>query len=105
MLFRSFITHHHNSIHRQHGSSIKITVHSSQSFFHRAYNRSPIKITVHSQSFHRTHYASSLEFANYSQSFDCSDLGGFLDIVLDFVFYGAIPLAFVILDPAANATK
>ena len=32
-----------------------------------------------------------------------TDFGGFLDIVLDFVFYGAIPLAFVILDPAANA--
>ena len=30
-------------------------------------------------------------------------LGGFLDIVFDFVFYGAIPLAFAILDPAANA--
>lgn len=32
-----------------------------------------------------------------------SDFGGFLDIVLDFVFYGAIPLAFVIADPQANA--
>jgi phosphatidylglycerophosphate synthase len=32
-----------------------------------------------------------------------TDLGGFLDIVLDFVFYGAIPLGFVLLDPAANA--
>ncbi|WP_127520505.1 CDP-alcohol phosphatidyltransferase family protein [Mesorhizobium sp. Z1-4] len=32
-----------------------------------------------------------------------SDFGGFLDIVLDFVFYGAIPLGFVLLDPAANA--
>lgn len=32
-----------------------------------------------------------------------TDFGGFLDIVLDFVFYGAIPLAFVILDPSANA--
>ncbi len=31
-----------------------------------------------------------------------SDYGGFLDIVLDFVFYGAIPLAFVLHDPAAN---
>ena len=30
-------------------------------------------------------------------------LGGFLDIVFDFVFYGAVPLAFAILDPAANA--
>ena len=31
-----------------------------------------------------------------------TDLGGYLDIVLDFAFYGAIPLAFVILDPARN---
>ena len=30
-------------------------------------------------------------------------LGGFLDIVFDFVFYGAIPLGFAILDPASNA--
>jgi phosphatidylglycerophosphate synthase len=32
-----------------------------------------------------------------------TDLGGFLDIVFDFVFYGAIPLAFAALDPARNA--
>lgn len=32
-----------------------------------------------------------------------SDFGGFLDIVLDFVFYGAIPLAFIIYDPVNNA--
>lgn len=32
-----------------------------------------------------------------------TDLGGYLDIVLDFVFYGAIPLAFVLLDPTQNA--
>lgn len=31
-----------------------------------------------------------------------SDFGGFLDIVADFAFYGAIPLAFVLRDPAAN---
>ncbi|WP_370207983.1 MULTISPECIES: CDP-alcohol phosphatidyltransferase family protein [Rhodobacterales] len=31
-----------------------------------------------------------------------SDLGGYLDIVADFVFYAAIPLAFVWADPAAN---
>ena len=31
-----------------------------------------------------------------------TDLGGYLDIVLDFAFYGMIPLAFVILDPSAN---
>jgi phosphatidylglycerophosphate synthase len=29
--------------------------------------------------------------------------GAFLDIVLDFVFYAAIPLAFALHDPAANA--
>lgn len=32
-----------------------------------------------------------------------TDLGGYLDIVLDFVFYGAIPVGFVIADPSANA--
>lgn len=32
-----------------------------------------------------------------------TEFGGFLDIVLDFVFYGAIPLAFVIADPERNA--
>jgi phosphatidylglycerophosphate synthase len=32
-----------------------------------------------------------------------TDFGGFLDIVLDFAFYGAIPLAFAFADPAANA--
>jgi phosphatidylglycerophosphate synthase len=32
-----------------------------------------------------------------------SDFGGFLDIVLDFAFYGFIPLAFVVSDPEANA--
>jgi phosphatidylglycerophosphate synthase len=32
-----------------------------------------------------------------------TDLGGFLDIVFDFAFYGAIPLAFALRDPAANA--
>lgn len=31
-----------------------------------------------------------------------TDFGGFLDIVCDFVFYAAIPLAFVLRDPAAN---
>ncbi|CUH74945.1 Inner membrane protein YnjF [Tritonibacter multivorans] len=29
-----------------------------------------------------------------------SDFGGFLDIVCDFAFYGAVPLAFVVVDPA-----
>lgn len=32
-----------------------------------------------------------------------ADLGGYLDIVLDFAFYGAVPLGFVLADPAANA--
>lgn len=32
-----------------------------------------------------------------------TDLGGFLDITLDFIFYASIPLAFAIHDPAANA--
>jgi phosphatidylglycerophosphate synthase len=31
-----------------------------------------------------------------------TDRGGFLDIVFDFAFYGAIPLAFAIRDPAQN---
>ncbi|TFF20777.1 CDP-alcohol phosphatidyltransferase family protein [Jiella endophytica] len=32
-----------------------------------------------------------------------TDLGGYLDITFDFVFYGAIPLGFAALDPAENA--
>jgi phosphatidylglycerophosphate synthase len=28
-----------------------------------------------------------------------TDFGGYLDITLDFVFYGAIPLGFVMYDP------
>ena len=31
-----------------------------------------------------------------------TDFGGYLDIACDFLFYGAVPLAFVIRDPAAN---
>ena len=31
-----------------------------------------------------------------------TDFGGYLDIVADFAFYGAIPLAFVLRDPGAN---
>ena len=31
-----------------------------------------------------------------------TDFGGYLDIVLDFVFYGAVPLGFVFADPDAN---
>lgn len=32
-----------------------------------------------------------------------TDRGGFLDIVLDFIFYSAIPIAFAIANPADNA--
>lgn len=32
-----------------------------------------------------------------------TDRGGYLDIVVDYVFYGGIPLAFAIADPARNA--
>lgn len=31
-----------------------------------------------------------------------TDFGGYLDIVCDFLFYAAVPLAFVLRDPAAN---
>jgi len=32
-----------------------------------------------------------------------TDSGGYLDIVVDYVFYGSVPFAFAIVDPAANA--
>jgi phosphatidylglycerophosphate synthase len=32
-----------------------------------------------------------------------TDLGGYLDIVLDFGFYGAVPFGFALADPASNA--
>jgi phosphatidylglycerophosphate synthase len=32
-----------------------------------------------------------------------TDLGGFLDIVADFVFYAAVPFGFALADPAPNA--
>jgi phosphatidylglycerophosphate synthase len=32
-----------------------------------------------------------------------TDRGGFVDIVFDFAFYGAIPLAFAVRDPGTNA--
>jgi len=32
-----------------------------------------------------------------------TDLGGYLDIVLDFAFYGAIPMGFILANPAENA--
>lgn len=31
-----------------------------------------------------------------------TDFGGYLDIAADFLFYGLIPLAFVVMDPQAN---
>jgi phosphatidylglycerophosphate synthase len=31
-----------------------------------------------------------------------TDFGGYLDIAADFLFYGAIPFAFVLMDPASN---
>lgn len=35
---------------------------------------------------------------------EISDFGGYFDIFADFVFYAAIPLAFVLADPATNGT-
>jgi phosphatidylglycerophosphate synthase len=32
-----------------------------------------------------------------------TDLGGFLDIVLDFIFYAGVPFGFALADPEANA--
>jgi len=32
-----------------------------------------------------------------------TDFGGYLDISADFLFYGAIPMGFVLADPASNA--
>jgi phosphatidylglycerophosphate synthase len=32
-----------------------------------------------------------------------TDFGGYIDIVFDFVFYGLIPLAFILANPSANA--
>ena len=34
---------------------------------------------------------------------DLTDLGGFLDILLDFIIYSGIPFAFALADPAAHA--
>ena len=31
-----------------------------------------------------------------------TDFGGYLDITCDFLFYGAIPMAFILADPASN---
>lgn len=39
--------------------------------------------------------------ARYTNS--SSSAGGFLDITLDFLFYGAIPLGFILANPAQNA--
>lgn len=32
-----------------------------------------------------------------------TDFGGYLDIVCDFIFYGAVPVGFALADPAVNA--
>ncbi len=32
-----------------------------------------------------------------------TDFGGYIDIAADFLFYGSVPLAFVVADPQANA--
>lgn len=32
-----------------------------------------------------------------------TDFGGYLDITADFLFYGAVPFGFILLDPTANA--
>lgn len=32
-----------------------------------------------------------------------TDFGGYLDITADFLFYGAVPFAFVVMDPGQNA--
>lgn len=32
-----------------------------------------------------------------------SDFGGYLDIICDFAFYGAVPMAFILRDPGQNA--
>lgn len=37
-----------------------------------------------------------------ARSVGATDFGGYLDIVLDFVFYGAIPLGFILADPMGN---
>ena len=34
-----------------------------------------------------------------------TDLGGYLDIVLDFLFYGVIPIGFVLADPAGQRRR
>ncbi|MEO0635404.1 MAG: CDP-alcohol phosphatidyltransferase family protein [Pseudomonadota bacterium] len=47
--------------------------------------------------------ADGLDGAVARASGSASDFGGFLDITLDFAFYGLIPLAFIIADPQANA--
>ncbi|MBV8567870.1 MAG: CDP-alcohol phosphatidyltransferase family protein [Methylobacteriaceae bacterium] len=44
-----------------------------------------------------------LDGALARQSGASSDFGGFIDIVFDFIFYGAVPLAFAFRDPGENA--
>ena len=61
-----------------------------------------------------SYFLSGLALVFISRTFDAldgavarltkpTDLGGFLDITLDFIFYASIPLAFAIANPAANA--
>jgi len=38
-----------------------------------------------------------------ARAFAPTDRGGYLDIVVDYVFYGSVPLAFAVADPAQNA--
>ncbi|MEM8663813.1 MAG: CDP-alcohol phosphatidyltransferase family protein [Pseudomonadota bacterium] len=38
-----------------------------------------------------------------ARHYGATALGGYYDIVFDFLFYGAVPLAFALHDPAANA--
>jgi phosphatidylglycerophosphate synthase len=44
--------------------------------------------------------ADGLDGAVARERGDASDLGGFLDIVCDFLFYAAVPFAFALADPA-----
>ena len=33
----------------------------------------------------------------------CTDFGGYLDITCDFLFYGTVPIGFILLNPATNS--
>lgn len=47
--------------------------------------------------------ADGLDGAVARRTHSVSDLGGYLDIVVDFIVYAAIPLGFALYDPSANA--